>query len=1118
MKSQSKINIGSANTISRSVEEAAFSVGRRYALNVGALIVGLVLCLFHPYLALGQDLTGEIDGTVHDTSGAVIPNAKVTVKNDDQNIVVRTLQTNSQGEFTAPLLPLARYSILVSATGFQSATRSLDVHTGVTSAASIILAPGTVAQTVEVTTDTVVQPQLDSSAAGTLIPSTKITQLSLSSRNFQQLLPLQPGVSGGIPGGTQDRGAIASNGGVNTAEYEINGVPATYNGFFLDGQDLQRRTAGGTQIGAYPGIDFIQEMNLQRSNFGAQYGGSGSAFVSIATKSGNTDFHGSAYGFYRSQIFNANGYFNDLAKVPLPELRYNDFGYEAGGPIWLPRITSRKNAKTFFLFGQEFLRSESSLQETLSNVPTAQQRQGVFSAPVCVAYNAAGNCTSSTMSIVSIDPEARAYLTDIIDKIPLPNSPTDPQGLIVPAPGTNNETQTMVRIDHHFNDKFNVLFRFFNDPFNLRVPYGLRQGAQAPGVGTSNVTDGDRLYFGSGTYVFSSRNVLQVGGGYLSSYVTAQVIGLLLASNSPDIRPTLPYPSTLGRVPNLTIGASGYSAISPYYNREPQTQIFANDTQILGRHALSVGFNLEYQKAGNNTGTTNAGAFTFAATKVPAAFPGGATATQFQQAFANFLVGSVTSFQQVSPDPATFPHTNLYEAYVQDDYHAKSNLTLNMGVRYSYVAVPSSGALNGYPYLPMINFAPNRYNPAEAPTIDTTGLICTKTPCNGGVTPNPNYSPLNGLLIARLNSPYGSKVASQPTLTFAPRFGFSYDPAGSGKTAIRGGFGIYYIQLNNAAYQSQAALNQPNIKSLLISNTSFSDPASTTAAGNPSPQVVYASQVNSSAPYVESYSLDIQHRLGGSTLLDVGYFGNRAVHLSVSEDINEPLPGAFVQKGVIPGNVVTTANTPNLNQIRPYIGYGPINSVEQGFVSNYNSLQASVTKRFRAGSLVTVNYTHSRALTNAVAPQNIYDPAAEWGPDPNGRTNLLNFNFVYTLPFFLGQRSLTGYILGGWEFSGIVSFGSGLFLTANTSAVDPAGMGILATGASESGTGRPGLCFQSKLACTPHSRGVVQHLCVCFCACRSVPAGKLQQRLNHGTRISGLGSQYFQKYLFRRRA
>ncbi|MES2391117.1 MAG: carboxypeptidase regulatory-like domain-containing protein [Acidobacteriota bacterium] len=1082
--------------------EAVRSTNSARAVAVMALLMALGVSTM---TARAQELTGEIDGRIADPSGAVVPNISVVIKNEDQNIVARTVQTNGQGQFTVPLLPLGRYSVSVKATGFRPAISVIEVHTGSDSTVNLVLVPGAVTEAVTVSADSLIAPQTDSSAAGTLIPSRKMTELSLSSRNFVQLVAIQPGVSGGIPGGTQDRGAIAATGGVNSATYEVNGIPAQYNGYFLDGQDLQRRSAGGTQIGAYPGIDFIQEINLLRSTFGAQYGGSGSAYVSIASKSGNSSFHGSIYSFYRSQLFNANSYFNNLAGVPKPLTRYNDFGYEIDGPLWLPHLTSRKSATTFFSFGQEFLRSESSVQATLSNVPTAAQRLGNFTQPVCALYTSAGACATSSTQITAIDPVAQAYLTDVINKVPLPNSPTDTQGLISPEPGTNNETQTFARIDHHFNDKFSVMFRFFNDPFSLIVPYGLRQGTQAPGVGTGAVTDGDRAYYAIGTYVISPTNVLQAGGGYLRSYVTATAIGSLLAANSPDVHVKLPYANTTGRISDLAIGGSTYATISPYTNGEPQTQIFANDTQTIGRHTLSAGFNLEWQKAGNNTATTNAGSFNFKATTVPK----GSTATQFQQAFANFLVGNVGTFTQVSPDPSVYLHANVYEGYVQDDFHASRVLTLNLGLRYEYIVSPSSGTLKGHPYLPFVNFLPSHYKTSTAGPIDTSGLVCVTAPCNGGVQPNPSYDPLDGIVIANLTSPYGSKVYTQPKTEFAPRFGFAYDVGGRGKTAIRGGFGIYYLQSTTAPYGGLGSNNQPNINNLQVNNTNFSNPGSAIVAGNPTPQVVTAAQEIWKSPYMEVYSLDLQHTFWSSVLFDVGYFGNHGVHLPVSEDINQPLPGAYATKGIIPNNVVTSANTPNLNQIRPYLGYGPISSTVQGFSSNYNGLQTSLTKRFQSGSLVTVNYTYSRALTNAFSPRNIYDPGAEYGPDATGRTNLLNLNFVYEVPFFAHERSVRGYTLGGWEFSGIVGFGSGQFLTVTTSAVDPAGQGLLATGASQT-SGRPDYVSNPNTN-APHTLKQWFNTA----AFSAVPAGQYRQGNSRNGSVIGPGYEDLDLSLFK---
>ena len=1005
----------------------------------------VILCVLGSSAAFAQNLTGEIDGTIRDSSGASIPNATVTVRNTDQNTVARTVRSDQQGQFTAPLLAIGHYSVTVGATGFEISTVSgIDVHVNQPVAIPVVLAPGAISQSVTVSA-AALGVQLDSAAAGTLVNTTQMTQQSLSSRNFLQLLSLQPGISGQVPGGVQDRGAISSAGTVNSANYSVNGLPAAQNGFFVDGEDMQRRSAGGSQIAAYPGLDFIQEMNLQRSNFGAQYGGSGSAFVSIETKSGSTSFHGGAFEFFRSQVLNANGLFNNLASVPRPALRYNDFGYDIGGPVWIPHLNKRSDAKTFFFFGQEYLRSESVTQETLTNIPTAAQRQGIFSAPVCVAYNAAGRCARSTTSIATIDPTARAYLTDIIDKTPLPNNPNDPEGLIASEPGFNNETQTIIRIDHQFNEKLSVFFRYLDDPFHLVVPNGLRQPNGIPGVGTSNVTDGATIFLGHATYVINANNVLDGGYAHMQNWVTALPTGLITQANSPDIRPILPFTSTLNRVPNLNINGSTYAAIGPYDNRDPLTQIFVNDTSTLGRQTLHVGINLELQQAGNNFGQTNAGAFRFA----PGTLPAGSRATPFDQAFANFLLGQVTTFQQDSSDTAVLPHTNIYEAYLQDDFHVSPRLTVNAGVRYSYIAQPTSGRLPGYPLIPIVNFAPNYFGAAQAPVISSAGLLCTQAPC--GATPNPNYDALNGLIIGGRNSPFGPKVTAQPNLNLAPRIGFAYDVFGNGHTAVRGGYGIYYLPPPNAPYQMMTTRNPPNVTSPIISNTSFGDPGGGGTVAS-SPVVLQAAQPIAFTPYVQMWSLDVQQQLSRSILFDVGYYGNHGVHEAQTEDINEIVPGLYAQTGIISGNVVTAGNTQRLNQIRPYLGYGPINSLQNAFSSNYHALQASVRKRFHDGSLLAAHYTYSKALSNGdFNPQDTYDLQANYGPTSTDRTHVFTANFVYHLPVFRNQQGWAGHVLGGWEVSGIVSYGSGFFLTAHTINVDPAGLGILATGSGVSG-------------------------------------------------------------------
>ena len=581
-----------------------------------------------------------------------------------------------------------------------------------------------------------------------------------------------------------------------------------------------------------------------------------------------------------------------------------------------------------------------------------------------------------------------------------------------------------------------MFFRYVDDPFHLLVPNGFLATSAIPGVATSNTTDGSTNWLGHATYVINSNNVVEGGFANRQNWVTSQAVGSLTQANSPDIRPTLPYTATLGQVPSLGIFSSTYAVTSPYNERDPLTQIFANDTSTLGRHTLQFGFNLEYQQSGGTNAQANSGKFSFS----PGVLPAGG-ATKFDQAFANFLQGSVSTFAQDSISTASFPHANIYEAYAQDDFHASARLTLNGGVRYSYFAIPSSGTLHGYPLLPIVNFDPATYNPANAPAIDTSGLICTAAPCAGGSAPNPNYDPQNGLIIPGMNSPYGSKPTSQPELTFAPRVGFALDVHGNGRLALRGGYGIYFVEVPQTLFHAMANGNFPNVLHTTISNTTFANPASGVTRKSPVP--VTAVQPNTSAPYVQAYSLDLQQQIGPNSVLDIGYYGNRALHQGAAIELNQPIPGAYVQAGIIPGNVLTAGNSQRLNQIRPYGGYASIASTQPIFSSNYNSLQASFTRRVRNGTIFSLHYTFSKSLSNIGTPQNIYNIAAEYGPTPQDRTNIFNASFVYPLPFYRGEQGLTGHLLGGWETSGIVSYGSGQFSTATTPSVDPGGLGIL---------------------------------------------------------------------------
>jgi hypothetical protein len=321
--------------------------------------VALAAALFAGSATLrAQVLTGEIDGTVRDGSGAVVPDAAVTVTNSDENQIVRTVKTNRLGQFQAPLLTIGTYTLAISAQGFEAITlTNIVVHVGQPATVPVTVAVGAATETVDVqASNTTIQ--LDSAAAGTLINNEEVTQLPLSNRNYLQLLSIQPGITGPVPG-ENPRGNIRSNGAVNTQQNSVNGNTTALNGYYLDGADTIKRA--GQQPVSFPGVDFIQEINLLRGSYGADIGGPGAAVTSVQTKAGTTDFHGGAFAFFRSQIFNANTPLANLAGLPKLVQRAADFGYYIGGPVWIPGVTKRETSKTFFFFGQEYLRETGRL-------------------------------------------------------------------------------------------------------------------------------------------------------------------------------------------------------------------------------------------------------------------------------------------------------------------------------------------------------------------------------------------------------------------------------------------------------------------------------------------------------------------------------------------------------------------------------------------------------------------------------------------------------------------------------------------------------------------------------------------------------------------------------------
>ncbi len=988
---------------------------------------------------LAQDISGSIAGTILDASGAGVPGAKVTITSLDRNQVVRTVTTDGAGNYSAPLLPVGKYSLSVEARGFKKATDTnitLNVSDKLT--VNLNLEVGDVQQEVTVQAAPIAV-DLESPVQSTVVNGTQIRELALVTRNYEQLVALMPGVSSSAVDQLYV-GVSAPAGTAATIPYAINGARNSGSSWTVDGADNVDRGSNLTLLNT-PSVDAIDEFKVLRSDYSAEFGRTGGGIISVITKSGTSQFHGDAYEFVRNNDFAANNFLNNANRLNLgangtaqvPALHYNNFGWTLGGPVFIPHVYGKDKNKTFFFFSQEF-RRVITYSSPVGVVPTAAEITGSFPHPICASYTGS-TCNQVTQQITNIDPVAQAYIKDIFSKVGLPTGTNTLPSLFR---NTYNFEQELARVDHTFNDKLRVFVRYLRDDIPTIEPGGLFTGDVIPGVGTTSTDAPAHNWVAHAVSALSPTWLNEAGFDYSYGAIISNPIGLMAATNSPDIKVPLPFAVTLNQVPNVSFtGGSGLATYGPYRDYNRNYAFFDNVTKIHGAHTFKVGFTYNYYQKNENNGLSNAGAFAF--TSATSTTPAGG-ASLFEQAFANFLTGNVATFTQLSKDIAPDVRAQQWELYAQDDWRARPNLTLNIGLRYSMFRQPIDSNNE------LTTFDPSLYKAANAAQLTSGGLLANTNA----------LSYLNGISINGSTSPYGSKVARENSGNFAPRVGFAWDPFKKGKTSVRGGYGISYDATLFGIYEQNIFNNPPYVDSVSIPNTTLDNPGGGTASVQNSPKALRGTAPGWNTPYSQQWSLEIQHQFTPSTLLSAGYVGTKGTHLLGIVDINSVFPGLAYTSGLVPaGTTLTSANETVLNILRPYQGYNAINQIEPWFNSNYNALQVYGQKHFRGNSLIAFSYTWSKNLTDnqsdrSNAPQNAYNAhEGEYGLATLDRRHVFTADFVYELPFFTAQKGLVGKTLGGWEVSGVLYFNTGTPNTITTLAgTDPSGLGILGSSAA----------------------------------------------------------------------
>lgn len=1115
-------------------------------LSVALFIAVLSLCMSG--LVVAQDITGNITGTVRDANGAGVPNATVTITDPSKgNLVVRTITTGDDGEFSVPNIRVSTYRVTVEAPNFKkSVNNEVKVDVGQRREITVTLVAGKIDETVTVTADAV-GIELSTPTAGTTINGDQVRELSVNNRNFVQLVTLAPGVSANLSDQVYV-GTTNPTGQANTVPISVNGSRSSSNTWTVDGADITDRGSNLT-IQAYPSIDSIGQFKVLRSLYPAESGKSGGGQINVVTRSGGDKFHGSGYEFWRNERLNANDFLtnrttgNAISNGPAfgrdcgyghrfditPEcraqkamrapFRYNDFGFTIGGPVYFLNFGELdpgtpgmfgKVKKTFFFFSEE-QRRDRRFPTLSSQVPNAGLRAGVFSVPICLSGTINGTTRTCTQilpagtpfaSVATINPVSAAYLNGIYQNVKPPTSA--PFSLVDPASGRADFHQEILKIDTSITSKLSAYYRYERDVIPTRDVNSLfSSGSSIPNVSTSQTDSPGRTQTFQATYVASPRVIIEARYNHAYGAILSRTTGLI-GRSSTTIPTNFPYAITDDRNPTLSI--SGFNALTAngaYNNFSNKNAFGSNVTIIAGNHTTKFGAEYsKYRKNENLLGGTNQGSFSgfnnttaasptqglvcVDAANAPIACPTGQQTSE--QSFANFLLGTNASFTQSKYDlTADFRQRN-FEGYAQDEYRMRPGLTVYLGVRYSFFGAPYDK--NGF----LTNFDPKLYNKANAPLVTGAGnrVIGSGNWCDGIIVNAQNFQTGPAAYnCTPTASPYGKYVFKSPTKNFAPRVGIAWDPFGKGTTAVRAGYGIYHEQTLVGNLELHLGANPPYQETVTVSGVNIANPtpgATSVVVSAAPPGIIRAVDTDYKTPYMQHWSLDIQHDFGHNTMVTVGYYGSKGTHLIGIEDLNNLPAGAAVASTCAVG-ASTTPTVPCqakdavtglpipftsaageliLDQIRPYRGWRGIALVSPRFNSNYHSLQVSGRKVFSGSSELNVAYTWAHNLTDnqtdrSSAPMDVYTTRLDYGRSQLDRRHVFVANYIYELPFFKHHHGFVGTALAGWQASGIVTLQTGIPFTATYSAYDPAGLGFL-NGSSPAG-GRP------YLLCDPNSGG-----------------------------------------------